>query len=129
MGAFSNHHGELGFVVNAADAGREPDRVAGTDDAGAWLEEHQRFWWQFLSELGGVVLVVEADADHLARNHRGEHFRRTQAAGHGAVEIVAAEEVVAAKLCSPEFAAALDGEKRLAVLRETIHAIHRRHSS
>ena len=58
--------------------------VAGADDRVDGLMNMQRLGRQRLALLGGVVLVVQADADDLRRQHRREHADDARPPGIGA---------------------------------------------
>jgi hypothetical protein len=59
--------GELALVVDlgAGELDRELDRVAGVLDAGGVLDEEHGVGRRRAVALGGVLLVVEADAGRL----------------------------------------------------------------
>jgi len=63
--ALPDHQAEFGLVLDAADARRQANRIARTDQRRRRLEEQQRLGRQRLAHFPGVILVVEPDADHL----------------------------------------------------------------
>ena len=65
--AASDHHGELCLRVHVRVFAREHDRLAGLDQRGRELGEQDRRLGQIASLLGGVIVVVQPDADDLPR--------------------------------------------------------------
>nr|BFE68392.1 hypothetical protein GCM10020092_016930 [Actinoplanes digitatis] len=68
----ADHHGQLGLVLDLVRLRRDPDRVVRADHRGGRLDEDQRLLRHLVAQLGGVLGVVAADADHLAGEDRRE---------------------------------------------------------
>jgi hypothetical protein len=64
----ADHEAELDFPVALARATRDHDVVVGADDRARRLHEHHRLRGHLRAGFRGVVGVVEADADELARS-------------------------------------------------------------
>ena len=90
----ADHHRHLGFVLDAAGPGRDPDRVLGADDRRRGLEEHQRLGRQLLVHLRRVILVVEPDGDD-DRRCDGRRPRQRLVAANLAAGPVVAKDVAA----------------------------------
>ena len=71
----SDDHAQFAFVVDAADALGNRDALAGADDGGGRLDEDHRLERGLVAHLGDVVLVVQADADHLGGGHGAQQVR------------------------------------------------------
>ena len=83
----ADDHGQLGLVVDLLRLRGHEHVGAGTDDRVVVLREQDRLLGELLAGLAGVVAVVEADADDLARpGHRGQQpqlgQRARRAGGH-----------------------------------------------
>src|SRR5215472_7765498 len=69
----ADHHGKLAFVVDAIAEPRGPQNgITRSGHGRRRLQEDDRLLWRLASHLSGVVGVILADADHLARQDRGE---------------------------------------------------------
>ena len=66
----ADHDAELGLVVALRHERRDHDRIAGPDQRGRELREEERRRRELGSLLLRVILVVEPDADDLARGAR-----------------------------------------------------------
>ena len=66
-GHAANDDSELDLPVGFFGVARDDEVVVGADDRGGRLEEHDRFGGRGHAGFGGVVAVVKADADNLAR--------------------------------------------------------------
>src|SRR4029450_1973558 len=127
MRAAPDYNAELGFVIDAADAGRDANCLAGADDGGRRLDEEERFGRQRLADLAGVILVVEADADDLRGPDRRQHAHAAKTAAHrgaGRQRGAAADRIAAG---APQLAVAFDGKEGLTILLDTVDAIHPGH--
>ncbi len=62
----ADYDGKLAFVLYALGVSREGDGFFGADDGRGRLEEHQRFFGDFVAEFGGVSGIVAADANDFA---------------------------------------------------------------
>ncbi len=73
----SDHHAELGFVVHPLRHAREDDCLSRSDQRVRPFREEKRRGRQLGALLLGVVAVIEADADDLARplDREGAHER------------------------------------------------------
>src|SRR3954465_4788445 len=121
VGAAADDDAELGFVIDAADAGRNANRIARTDHGARRLDEQQRLGRQRLADFTGVILVVEADTDDLRRHHRRQQPDRAQAAGDRRATRQRGERIARR---TPQLAIALDREHRPVVLTDAEDAFH-----
>ncbi len=83
----ADHDRELHLVVDLAALSRQRDRVARPDDRGRRLQEEHRLRRHRPAHLGGVVGVVPADRDDLARQHRREQPARRRSGCRIPVEV------------------------------------------
>ena len=74
-GALADDDGQLAFEVDALRLRRNADRLAGGDDGGRGFQEHERLFRDLVAELGGVLAIIAADAEDLARDDRREELR------------------------------------------------------
>jgi hypothetical protein len=64
--ALADDHGQLDLPVHVAAVGQHADRIVGSGEAAGRLEEGDRALGRLGAGLGGMVAVVQADADDLA---------------------------------------------------------------
>ncbi len=122
---------ELGFMIDAPDAGGQTDRTARPDHRGRRLEEQQRLGRQRHAGFGGVVLVVQPHTDDLRRHDGREHAQpsRVQPAGNcraRAAQRRSRKNVAADRMQS---ASAFDRVLHGALIADAVDAVHARHDS
>ena len=69
--ASADHHHQLGLVVDLVAHRGQDDRTAVADQGGRILAEEDRLGRRRHAALGGVVAIVQSDADDLARVGHG----------------------------------------------------------
>ena len=121
MRAPADHDADFRFVVDAPDPAGQQDRVARPDHRRRRLDEHQRILRQGLSLLRRVILVVEADADHLRRRDRRQEAVRV--ARDFVPRLVGAEQLALEEPPRPGVGR-LDDVTRRAVVVDTEELLH-----